>query len=155
MRLVADTSGASLIARLHAQCFREAWSEASIAALLETPGTFAGVSDDENGFVMVRVASDESELLTVGVTPAARRRGNACLLVQEAANYAASLGAVRMFLEVNQTNFPAIALYKRLGFGEVGRRAGYYMDAQGQKEDALVLRVEIPLPRVCNPLQLG
>jgi ribosomal-protein-alanine N-acetyltransferase len=89
------------------------------------------------------------------VTPAARRRGIASALVLEAAKHAAELGAERVFLEVNATNLPAIALYKRLGFAEVGRRKAYYLGTHGQRDDALVLRVEIPLLRVGNPMQLG
>lgn len=152
MRLVADSS---LLATLHAQCFEQAWSSESIASLLGVPGTFAGVSEDYCGFILVRVASDESEVLSLGVTPAARRRGTATMLVLDAAKHAANLGAARMFLEVDGTNLPAIALYKRLGFAEVGRRKDYYVDLAGQKTDALVLRVEIPLLRVGNRMQLG
>jgi ribosomal-protein-alanine N-acetyltransferase len=152
MRLLIDPG---LLACLHAQCFADAWSAESIAALLATPGSFAGVSEDHCGFVMIRVAGDESELLSLGVTPAARRRGTATMLVLDAAKQAASLGAVRMFLEVDRANLPAIALYKRLGFAEVGCRKGYYVDAHGRASDALVLRVEIPLPRVGNRMQLG
>ncbi len=153
MRLLADTSDARLLASLHAECFAEAWSAESIAALLGTPGAFAVAAQD--GFILMRVAGDESEVLTLGVTPAARRRGIASALVLEAAKYAAELGAERVFLEVNATNLPAIALYKRLGFAEVGRRKAYYLDTHGQRDDALVLRVEIPLLRVGNPMQLG
>jgi [ribosomal protein S18]-alanine N-acetyltransferase len=155
MRLLADTTEAHLLASLHAQCFLDAWSAESIAALLATPGTFAGVSEEGCGFVMIRVAGDESEVLSLGVTPAARRRGTATVLVLDAADVAASRGAVWMFLEVDRTNLPAIALYKRLGFAEVGCRAGYYEDVHGRKSDALVLRVGIPLLRVGNPMQLG
>lgn len=153
MRLLADTSDARLLASLHAQCFTETWSAESIAALLEAPGAFAFVVQD--GFILMRVAGDESEVLTLCVTPAARRRGIASALVLEAAKHAADLGAERVFLEVNATNLPAIALYKRLGFAEVGRRKAYYTSAAGGRDDALVLRVEIPLLRVGNPMQLG
>ncbi len=153
MKLLADTSDAPFLAALHAQCFAEVWSEDSIAALLATPGTFA--VGTQAGFILMRVAGDESEVLTLCVTPAARRRGMASALVLEAAKHALKLGAERVFLEVNATNLPAIALYKRLGFAEVGRRKAYYTRADGQRDDALVLRVEIPLLRVGNSMQLG
>lgn len=154
-RLTTDRNEAATLAAIHAQCFDDIWSAPSIAALLDTPGTFAVVDKEGLGFILVRVASDESEVLTLGVTPAARRRGIASMLVQDAAEHAARMGASAMFLEVNCSNSPGIALYKRLGFAEVGRRKAYYTDGAGQSHDALVLRVEIPLLRVCNRLQLG
>jgi [ribosomal protein S18]-alanine N-acetyltransferase len=153
MRLLADTSDAGFLASLHAQCFDEAWSTESIAGLLATPGTFAFAA--EEGFVLMRVAAEEAEVLTVGVRPAARRRGVAASLIRSAVEHASEMGANLVFLEVDCTNLPAIALYKRLGFTEVGRRRAYYAGADGKFRDALVLRSEIPLPRVSNCLQLG
>ena len=39
--------------------------------------------------------------------------------------------AERLFLEVDETNQPAIALYRRFGFREVGKRPRYYQSAEG------------------------
>ena len=43
-----------------------------------------------------------------------------------------------LFLEVEQTNLAAIALYARLGFREVGQRQGYYRKQDGSAATALV-----------------
>ena len=37
-------------------------------------------------------------------------------------------GAAACYLEVRSRNLPAISLYKRLGFAEVGLRRNYYRD---------------------------
>jgi [ribosomal protein S18]-alanine N-acetyltransferase len=153
MRLLAQTRDAALLARLHAECFAESWSVESFSALLEQPATFALIAND--GFILVRVAGDESEVLTLGVRRAARRRGVASGLLIEAARQAEEQGARVMFLEVGATNSPAIALYKRHGFAQVGCRKAYYAAPGGGRQDALVLRVEIPLSRVGNGMQLG
>ena len=42
-------------------------------------------------------------------------------------------------LEVREGNAPAIALYEKLGFREVGRRKNYYPES---KEDAVLMTVE-------------
>jgi ribosomal-protein-alanine N-acetyltransferase len=47
-----------------------------------------------------------------------------------------------MFLEVAAANDAALALYRREGCVEVGRRLRYYADAS----DALVLRADLPRP---------
>jgi ribosomal-protein-alanine N-acetyltransferase len=145
----ASSADAPALAAIHAQCFSmEVWDAAAIAALLATPGTFALLDEDAGGFIMVRAAGGESEVLTLGVKPAARRRGIAKALVVGASERAFAAGATDLFLEVNAANNAAIALYKGLGFGEVGRRKDYYLAPHGMREDALVLRASIPLMRV-------
>lgn len=152
---LAEFGEVPALAALHAQCFHEIWNAAAIAELIASPGTFALIDEDQTGFILVRAAAGECEVLTLCVTPAARRRGVATALVMAAAERAAAANAAVMFLEVNASNNPAIALYKRLGFGEVGLRKGYYATPHGMREDALVLRASIPLLRVGFFLQLG
>jgi ribosomal-protein-alanine N-acetyltransferase len=91
--------------------------------------------------VISRVAGDEAEILTLAVSPAARRNGAGTALMNEAARHAWEYGARTMFLEVATSNEAAYALYSRLGFREVGRRKSYYASA----EDALILRADLPL----------
>ncbi len=47
-------------------------------------------------------------------------------------------GALRVFLEVRQSNRPALALYARMGFVQIGTRRGYY-PGDPVREDALVM----------------
>lgn len=155
-RLVNDPAEAPLLAGLHGMSFPDdPWTASSLAALLESPGVFALTADSGHGFVLIRVAADEAEVLTLAVCPAARRRGVASALLKSASEEAAKRGASTLFLEVGCKNSPAIALYKRFGFTEVGRRKAYYASRKGDAEDAIVLRAEIPLSRVCNSVQLG
>ncbi|MCP5412859.1 MAG: GNAT family N-acetyltransferase [Alphaproteobacteria bacterium] len=125
------------LAVLHAASFDAPWNEAALAALLDTPGTFAFHSRD--GFVLARVAGDEAEILTLAVAPAARGQGLGRALMLEAANRSQELGAAALFLEVGVANPAALALYAGLGFANVGARKGYY---DGQ--DAAVLRLPLP-----------
>jgi ribosomal-protein-alanine N-acetyltransferase len=48
-----------------------------------------------------------------------------------------------VFLEVDENNPAARALYAKLGFAEVGRRKGYYRDGEGGESAALVLRLQL------------
>lgn len=152
---VASMDDAALLAAIHGQCFAEVWDQAAMTSLLATPGTFALIAEEGAGFVMLRVAAGESEVLTLAVLPAARRRGIATTLLSAAAQRAQKMGATELFLEVDETNLPAIALYKRLGFTQIGLRPHYYQGSDGERHDAVVLRVEIPQLRVGIPMQLG
>lgn len=129
------------LAAIHRACFAEGWSAQAFGELLATPGTFALQS--HNGFILARVAAGEAEILSLGVTPSARRGGQARLLVADAAVKAHAQGATAMFLEVSLNNAAARALYEGLGFREVGRRKGYYR--ANPPEDALTLRADLPL----------
>jgi ribosomal-protein-alanine N-acetyltransferase len=131
-----STSGAHVLAALHAACFPQAWDAAAISALLVTPGSFAYAHDD--GFVLARVAGGEAEILTLAVTPMARGKGLGRALLQAAISRARELGAQTMFLEVGTDNPAALALYAGLGFAKVGMRKGYYSGT-----DALVLRLSL------------
>ena len=137
-----------VLARLHATSFADAWSAEWIAKLLAQPGAFAFLVDgDSGGFVLVRAAGGEAEILTLAVAPAARRRGIGSALISAACRQAQEMGADTMFLEVSRSNEAAITLYTRLGFREVGRRRGYYTEPGRSNEDALVYCVKLPRPQ--------
>ena len=146
--LVAKGSDLSRLAQLHAESFAVAWTESALNDLLATSGTFAFAC--EGGFIVVRAAADEAEILTLVVCPDCRRRGSGTVLVCAAADHAHRLGSSRLFLEVAVSNLPAAKLYERLGFREVGRRKAYYAVGPGKYEDALILRSNLPLSPLGN-----
>lgn len=116
------------LAALHRAAFppeERSWSAEEIAALAETGRLLA--LDDGTGFALISLAADESELLTLAVVPAARRRGAGRALLAAAMTEAARNGAAAMFLEVAEDNAAAIALYRAAGFRETGRRPRYYL----------------------------
>ena len=128
------------LAALHARCFRAPppWSAADFAGLLADPLVFLLVEGDA-GFLLGRAVAGEAELLTLAVTPEARRRGLGRRLVARFLYQAQLRGAERAFLEVMADNSPAIALYESAGFTPAGRRRGYYRGPEGNRTDALVL----------------
>ncbi|HUO90091.1 MAG TPA: GNAT family N-acetyltransferase [Rhizomicrobium sp.] len=134
---------AAPLAAIHGECFPDPWDSRAIAELLAMPGAFAIAAPD--GFILVRVAADEAEILTLAVLPKSRRQGTGRALAISAAAHARSIGARAMFLEVAAGNLAARALYRRLGFVRSGRRRGYYTSGREVPEDALVLRSNLPL----------
>jgi ribosomal-protein-alanine N-acetyltransferase len=134
----ASAAHAGVLAAIHGAVFPlEPWDEPSLATLLGQPGVFA-LLDPRGGFLVLRIAADEAEILTIGAT--ARRQGIGRALMREAIARARSKNVAAMHLEVAAQNFPARALYESLGFAESGLRRGYYAD--GQDAVILTLRLE-------------
>ena len=127
------------MARLHGLAFTHPrpWSEAEIAAMLQSDLYFAVTA--EQGFLIGRVVAGEAELLTVAVAPAAQGRGIGRGLVAGFVAEARARGAAQAFLEVAEDNGAARAVYARTGFGESGRRRGYYRDVTGRAVDAILM----------------
>jgi ribosomal-protein-alanine N-acetyltransferase len=48
-----------------------------------------------------------------------------------------------VLLEVRPSNIRALDIYRRYGFAEIGRRKGYYPAPNQQREDAIVMRLEL------------
>lgn len=112
----------------------EAWGEGAITTMLAMPGAF-GLVVPGAGFILVRAAGGEAEVLTLAVAPTAGRQGIGTALVIGALAGSLARGAAVLFLEVSEHNAAARGLYAALGFAEVGRRRRYYADGT----DALVL----------------
>ena len=143
---LARLEEAHLLARMHHEIFEGSVWEASFweASVLDA-GCTALVAE-ENGIVVglsvARQILDEAELLTIGVLPAARRRGHAQALLDRTLDALGRNEAERVFLEVAETNHGAIALYRGRGFVPVGHRKDYY----GSGKSALVMEWRSRLP---------
>lgn len=137
---------AAAIATLHGASFRRGWSEEEVENLIAdrqvvTHRAMRGTS--LVGFIMSRRASEEAEILSVAVARARRGRGLARDLLNLHLRRLAGLGVRAVFLEVDEQNQPAIRLYARAGFREVGRRPNYYPGDGGATASALVLRRDL------------
>ena len=87
-----------VVAEIYGASFDEPYPEPVTASLLRTPGAWCQLAIDTEagiplGFVIGRVISDESEILSVGTDPASRRKGVATALMNAASERAISLGA--------------------------------------------------------------
>lgn len=99
-----------------------------------------GTADGEVvGFAMLMMAVDEGHLLNLGVALDYQRLGLGSRLLDQVLTRTQASGGNSLMLEVRPSNDKALALYRRYGFNEIGRRKGYYPAAVG-REDALVLR---------------
>ena len=127
---------ADTIGKLHAQGFYRGWPREEFETFLRDRDTPVLVAADAKrkiaGFIILRLAADEVELITVAVDPKWRKKGIGRALLRAAFADLMMSPARRMFLEVAADNAGAVRLYETEGFREVGRREGYYARAAGQ-----------------------
>jgi len=140
---------ARAVSALHREDFARPWSGDEIAGLLDQPTVFGFKARETGqrqevaaGFVLARLAAGEGEILTLAVARGHRRQGIGWRLMTAVLGELHGQRAEALFLEVDERNFPAIALYRRLGFREVGRRPGYYRSPEGSG-GALVMRRDL------------
>ena len=133
---------AAAIVTLHKTSFQRGWGEDEIHRLLIDTAVVAHramIGNTLIGFILSRMAAGEAEILSIAIAPARRGRGFARPLLELHLRRLAGLGIRRVFLEVDEHNAPARALYQRAGFHEVGQRQGYY--SGGAR--ALILRRDL------------
>ena len=130
------------VARLEQLCFADPWSEKSIASELGNIWSLWLVALDEDavvGYIGSQSSCDETDVMNVAVHPDYRRRGIAESLIEMLIRELKNRGSHALMLEVRSSNAPAVALYEKMGFRQVGLRKNYY---RNPKEDALILRKE-------------
>ena len=130
------------VAALEKECFSDPWSQRSVASELENPLALWLVWEEDGkvlGYIGSQTVLDETDMMNVAVSAQARRRGIAQALVEDLCDRLRQRGSQCLTLEVRASNAPAIALYEKLGFRQVGRRPNYYSHP---KEDGLILRKE-------------
>lgn len=127
------------LAEIHAASFTQPrpWSATEFADLLASEQT--RLVTCENGFALIQIAGPEAELLTIAVHPDARQNGKGSTLLLAALAAAKTAKCEDIFLEVVDTNTPAIKLYQSASFNERGIRKDYYNDPNGAKSSALVM----------------
>ena len=130
------------VAALEKACFSDPWSENSVAGELKNPLSLWLVAEEDGkvaGYVGSQTVMDESDMMNVAVAADFRRRGIAESLIVSLVTELKARGSRCLTLEVRASNVPAIALYEKLGFSQVGLRKNYY---RNPREDALILRKE-------------
>ena len=91
------------------------------------------------GFAGIKIVLNEADLMNIVVHNSYLRQGVASLLLNELFIFCKEHNIESINLEVNEKNLPAIDLYKKFGFVEVGRRKKYY----DNKDDAILMSMGV------------
>jgi ribosomal-protein-alanine acetyltransferase len=112
--------------------FSDSLSSGYLCTVAELDGMMAG-------YAVMMFTPYEAHLLTIGIASGCQRRGWGSALLNALLEAARDAGAERVLLEVRPSNTPALALYRRNGFSEIGVRRGYYPADNDTREDAIVM----------------
>lgn len=143
---LTDAGQAPALARLHATAFARPWDAHEFERMLCERSTHAHAlwrGGTLQGFILSRKAADEAEILTVVLAPTARGGGLSHRLLRTHLADLARAGVAHVHLEVDEGNRPALRLYARHGFSQVGARTGYYLKADGSRATALTMRADL------------
>jgi ribosomal-protein-alanine N-acetyltransferase len=125
------------------------WSDDQLLLeLVNDDAVVLGVRDPVDGLVghiCLRKILDELWVLNLAVHPSARERGLGRQLLDRALARALESACTSLWLEVREHNERARRLYDRFGFGEKGRRAGYYppVPPSTEREAAIVMSRDV------------
>ena len=133
---------ASILAEIHKQSMENSWSEQEFLTLLQIPaygGWMAITNDEAVGFIMVSLLPPDAEILTFNILPKWRGQQIGYRLLQH------FLTSCRhhiqsILLEVAQSNQPAINLYLKCGFKQIGIRKNYYLSSSNMPTNAVIMR---------------
>lgn len=130
------------IVELEKACFSDPWSENAFHYELTNPLSLWLVAEDGGrvlGYVGSQAVLGEADMMNLAVREDCRRLGIGRKLVEALVAALKEKNSRILMLEVRVSNEPAIKLYEKLGFVQVGRRPNYYFKP---REDALILRKE-------------
>ena len=142
------------VAAIERQCFSLPWSEQSLIDSITREDTLFLVcteavesADDVSytkeakqtvlGYIGMYLSFDEGDITNVAVAPEHRQRGVGQFLVAHAKVAAKEKRIENILLEVRVSNAPAISLYKKMGFEELGLRKNFY---EHPVEDAIIMK---------------
>ena len=132
------------VAALEAASYDFPWSPGIFGDCLKAghPCWVMCVEDEVVGYGILSIGAGEAHVLNVCIGPSYRGLGLGRQLMRRLIDVARWHAAERVFLEVRPSNPVAQALYRSMGFNEIGQRPKYYPAHQG-REDAIVMALDL------------
>ncbi len=138
-----EESDATAMSALEKVCFSDPWSDGMIHnSLTGEFETYYGLFDGDRlvAYAGMYVVFEDADITNVAVDPDYRRAGLGAKLLEILVELARISNCADIGLEVRKSNLPAIALYRKFGFKEVGIRPNYY---ENPREDAILMTLEL------------
>lgn len=133
------------VLQVEAQAHEHPWVRANFLDSLRSGYQMQLLWADDRllGYFVAMMGVDEAHLLNITVAPQYQRQGWARLMLEALAIWAKGKGAQTLWLEVRTGHQRAVKVYQACGFVTVGERKAYYPAAHDQREDALVMCLQL------------
>jgi ribosomal-protein-alanine N-acetyltransferase len=142
MTVIIETGSIRNLDRLYEiekECFqKEAFTRQQIASLLTDYNSISLIAKEESqitgfiiGMIYIERHASVGHILTIDILPKHRQKGTGLKLLAEIENIFREKGVRICYLEVREDNKPALKLYAKMGYKEVGKLKNYYGDAHG------------------------
>ncbi len=133
------------VAELERQIFSRPWSEESFRNALSSPDhcyLVAVCGESIVGYCGLWCSFDTADLCNLAMAEEFRKQNLGSALLRHGLAAVQRKGVERVLLEVRCSNAPAIALYAKFGFEELGIRRGYY---SYPAEDGILMEISLML----------
>ncbi len=136
-------SDLEIVSSIEREIFTDPWSVNAFKTDLQNEMAFPMVAEFESkivGYSNIYIVAGEAQIGNFAVASGFRKRGVGKLLMNEIMDKASENKCHVIFLEVRESNTPAVELYKSYGFSSAGQRKDYYSNP---KENAILMVKEI------------
>ena len=114
--------------------FDDFWNYSTLKEELKSDNSkyiIATLNSEIVGFAGIKIAGDQADIMNIVTKKSFRKKGIGTLLLNSLISICKDLNLSSIFLEVNQSNYPAILLYESFGFKKIGIRKNYYKNNDG------------------------
>ncbi|EJE4552677.1 ribosomal protein S18-alanine N-acetyltransferase [Vibrio parahaemolyticus] len=128
--------------QIEQQAYSHPWAESLVRDLSSRGACHHVMVEDGSvvGYFYAQNIVGEVTLLNIAVAPVLQGKGYGQKLLDAFLNHCEQAKADSAWLEVRESNHPAIHIYEQAGFNEVDRRYDYYPAKTGNgKEDAIIM----------------
>ncbi|MDA8238819.1 MAG: ribosomal protein S18-alanine N-acetyltransferase [Nitrospiraceae bacterium] len=138
-----ETGDLPSVLEIERASFAMPWSETSFFNELKNPRSISRAAKRDGrvtGYIFASRILDEGHILDLAVHPDFRRQGIASALVAHVIEHLREEGCRFLYLEVRESNVPAIKMYGKFGFERIGIRKKYYVSPD---EDAVIMCLKL------------
>ena len=131
---------------IESQAYAFPWTQGNFVDSLSAGYEAQMLLDEHNGllgYFLAMKGVGEVHLLNLTVAPMHERQGWARVMLDTLATWARSERSHWLWLEVRLSNTRAQAIYECYGYRSVGERKNYYPAANGAREHAVVMCLQL------------